>query len=141
MEIQKKEIIVKPKRQKIDDSKNGDYFTFCRNKKCNQPLYKNRSNMDTRYCMECLQKGNMKEYIIIGRVFSEKHGYLATRQKAEIKATDKIQALKLAKQQMKSCNDFEIVEEEDLEHNPHIAQMEKDYYEQEERISDDPQIK
>ena len=44
----------KPKRQKIDDSKNGDYFTFCRNKKCNQPLYKNRSNMDTRYCMECL---------------------------------------------------------------------------------------
>ena len=59
MEIQKKEIIVKPKRQKIDDSKNGDYFTFCRNKKCNQPLYKNRSNMDTRYCMECLQKGNM----------------------------------------------------------------------------------
>ena len=61
MEIQKKEIIVKPKRQKIDDSKNGDYFTFCRNKKCNQPLYKNRSNMDTRYCMECLQKGNMKD--------------------------------------------------------------------------------
>ena len=44
----------KPKRKKIDDSKNGDYFTFCRNKKCNQPLYKNRSNMDTRYCMECL---------------------------------------------------------------------------------------
>ena len=42
---------------------------------------------------------------------------------------------------MKSCNDFEIVEEEDLEYNPHIAQMEKDYYEQEERISDDPQIK
>ena len=54
----------KPKRQKIDDSKNGDYFTFCRNKKCNQPLYKNRSNMDTRYCMECLQKGNMKSKYI-----------------------------------------------------------------------------
>jgi len=44
----------KPKRKKMDDSKNGDYFSFCRNKKCNQPLYKNRSNMDTRYCMECL---------------------------------------------------------------------------------------
>ena len=44
----------KPKRKKIDDSKNGDYFTFCRNKQCNQPLYKNRSNSDTRYCIECL---------------------------------------------------------------------------------------
>jgi len=54
MEIQKKEIIIKPKRKKIDDSKNGDYFTFCRNKQCNQPLYKNRSNSDTRYCIECL---------------------------------------------------------------------------------------
>ena len=43
-----------PKRQKIDDSKNGDYFTFCRNKKCNQPIYKNRSHFDTRYCDECL---------------------------------------------------------------------------------------
>ena len=64
MEIQKKEIIIKPKRKKIDDSKNGDYFTFCRNKQCNQPLYKNRSNMDTRYCMECLQKGNMKSKYI-----------------------------------------------------------------------------
>ena len=58
MEIQKKEIIIKTKRKKIDDSKNGDYFTFCRNKQCNQPLYKNRSNSDTRYCIECLQERN-----------------------------------------------------------------------------------
>ena len=37
----------KPKRKKMDDSKNGDYFLFCRNKKCNQPIYKNRSRFDT----------------------------------------------------------------------------------------------
>ena len=43
----------KPKRKKMDDSKNGDYFLFCRNKKCNQPIYKNRSHFDTRYCDEC----------------------------------------------------------------------------------------
>ena len=60
MKAQKKEIIQKPKRKKIDDSKNGDYFTFCRDKTCNQPLYKNRSSSDTRYCMKCLQRGNMK---------------------------------------------------------------------------------
>ena len=57
METQKKEIIIKPKRKKMDDSKNGDYFNFCRNKKCNEPIYKNRSQFDTRYCDECLQKG------------------------------------------------------------------------------------
>ena len=61
MEIQKKEIIIKPKRKKMDDSKNGDYFLFCRNKKCNQPIYKNRSHFDTRYCDECCQRGNMKD--------------------------------------------------------------------------------
>lgn len=83
----------------------------------------------------------MKEYIIIGRVFSKKHGYLATRHQARVEATNKKEALKLAKEQMSSCNDFEIVEEEDLKYNPHIAQMNKDYYEQEERISDDPPIK
>jgi len=44
----------KPKRKKIDDSKNGDYFILCRDKTCNQPLYKNRSSSDTRYCMKCL---------------------------------------------------------------------------------------
>ena len=60
MEIQKKEIIIKPKKKKMDDSKNGDYFLFCRNKKCNQPIYKNRSHFDTRYCDECCQKGNME---------------------------------------------------------------------------------
>ena len=60
MEIQKKEIIIKPKRKKMDDSKNGDYFLFCRNKKCNQPIYNNRSHFDTRYCDECCQKGNME---------------------------------------------------------------------------------
>ena len=62
MKAQKKEIIQKPKRKKIDDSKNGDYFILCRDKTCNQPLYKNRSSSDTRYCMKCLQRGNMKEY-------------------------------------------------------------------------------
>lgn len=82
-----------------------------------------------------------KEYIIIGRVFSPKYGYLATRQKADIKAKNKTQALKLAKQQMQTCNDFEIVEEKDLEYNPHIDRMNKDYYEQEQRISDDPEIR
>ena len=60
MEIQKKEIIIKPKRKKMDNSKNGDYFLFCRNKKCNQPIYKNRSHFDTRYCDECLQRENMR---------------------------------------------------------------------------------
>ena len=63
MEIQKKEIIIKPKRKKMDDSKNGDYFLFCRNKKCNQPIYKNRSHFDTRYCDECCQKGNMTDKV------------------------------------------------------------------------------
>jgi len=83
----------------------------------------------------------MKNYIVIGRVFSKEHGYLATRHQLEIEAKNKKQALQLAKEQMSSCNDFEIVEEEDLEYNPHIAQMNRDYYEQEERISDDPPIK
>jgi len=53
MQIQKIEI-KEIKKSKIDESKNGDYFSFCRNKKCNTPIYKNRSRFDTRYCDECV---------------------------------------------------------------------------------------
>jgi hypothetical protein len=53
----------------------------------------------------------VKEYIVIGRVFSPQHGYLATRQKSVVQAPNKTQAIKLAKQQMITCNDFEIIKE------------------------------
>ena len=63
--MKKIEEVKKPKRKKMDDSKNGDYFNFCRNKKCNEPIYKNRSQFDTRYCDVCLQEGKMEEYIVV----------------------------------------------------------------------------
>jgi len=53
----------------------------------------------------------LKDYIVIGRVYSPQHGYLATRQRAEVQAPNKTQAIKLAKQQMITCNDFEIIKE------------------------------
>jgi len=49
-----KQIMEDKTKSKIDESKNGDYFSFCRNKKCNTPIYKNRSRFDTRYCDECV---------------------------------------------------------------------------------------
>ncbi len=52
MEIQKKEIIIKPKRKK-DNSKKGDIFLFCRSceKIINNDWY---SDIDKRYCRDCL---------------------------------------------------------------------------------------
>ena len=41
-------------KKKKDNSKNGDVFTNCRDDKCKAPLYKNTSQSDTRYCMDCL---------------------------------------------------------------------------------------
>ena len=41
-------------RKKKDNSKNGDVFTNCRDDRCKAPLYKNTSQSDTRYCMDCL---------------------------------------------------------------------------------------
>ena len=58
-----------------------------------------------------MKQSKVKEYIVIGRVFSPQHGYLATRQKSVVQAPNKTQAIKLAKQQMITCNDFEIIKE------------------------------
>ena len=41
-------------KKKKDNSKNGDVFTNCRDDSCKAPLYKNTSQSDTRYCMDCL---------------------------------------------------------------------------------------
>jgi len=45
---------IKDYKKKKDNSKNGDVFTNCRNDRCKAPLYKNTSQSDTRYCMDCL---------------------------------------------------------------------------------------
>ena len=87
----------------------------------------------------------MKTFIIIGRQFTWKHGYLATRGRWEIEAKNKTAALKQAKLEAResssSCNRFEVQEPEDLEYNAAMRQEERDYWAQEDRISDDPEIR
>ena len=41
-------------KKKKDNSKNGDVVSNCRDDRCKAPLYKNTSQSDTRYCMDCL---------------------------------------------------------------------------------------
>ena len=89
----------------------------------------------------------MKTFIIRGRQFSWKYGYLATSCQREIEAKNKTQAIKIARDQRNQgidftlCNRFEVIEPEDMEYNGAIAQENRDYWAQEDRISDDPEIR
>ena len=53
-----------------------------------------------------------KTYTIIGRVFTKKHGYLASFTRCDYIANNDKDAIKQAKKDinMKTCNDFEIEE-------------------------------
>ena len=84
------------------------------------------------------ERDKMKTFTIVGRVFSRTHGYLATRESRDIEAKNKTAAIKLARPLMSGCNRFEVAETE--EYNPAIAQENRDYWAQEDRISDDPEI-
>jgi len=87
----------------------------------------------------------MKTFIIIGRQFSWKHGYLATREKWEIEAKNKTAALKQAKLEAReghsTCNRFEVQESEDLVYNAEEGQLEREYWDQDPLCEGDPEIK
>ena len=89
----------------------------------------------------------MKTFIIKGRQFSQEHGYLATSCTREIEAKNKTQAIKIARDMKNngtdftSCNRFEVIDEEYLKYQQAIREHERDYWKQEEKISDDPPIK
>ena len=50
-----------------------------------------------------------RTYTIIGRVLSKKHGFLATQNQNDFIAESKKDAILQAKQDMTTCNNFEIV--------------------------------
>jgi hypothetical protein len=87
----------------------------------------------------------MKTFIIIGRQFTWKHGYLATRGRWEIEAKNKTAALKQAKLEARegssSCNRFEVQEPEDLVYSAEEAQLEREYWDQDPLGEGNPEIK
>ena len=93
----------------------------------------------------------MKMFTVIGRVWTRDHGYLATRLSMDFEAKNKTRAIKMARELRNawegfdSCNNFVAYPTDCPEENPlamswEERQMERDYWKQEERYSDDPPI-
>ena len=93
----------------------------------------------------------MKTFTVIGRVWTRDHGYLATRCQMDFEAKNKTRAIKMARElrnagkNFVSCNNFVAFPADCPEENPlamtwEERQMERDYWKQEERYSDDPPI-
>tara|TARA_R100001143_G_scaffold17177_1_gene19180 strand:+ start:108 stop:416 length:309 start_codon:yes stop_codon:yes gene_type:complete len=98
------------------------------------------------------ERDNMKTFTVIGRVWTRDHGYLATRCSRDFEARNKTHAIKMARELRNasegftSCNNFvafptNCPEENPLAMSEEERQNERDYWAQEERISDDPQIR
>ena len=93
----------------------------------------------------------MKMFTVIGRVWTRDRGYLATRLSMDFEAKNKTRAIKMARdlrnagEGFASCNNFVAYPTDCPEENPlamswEERQMERDYWKQEERYSDDPPI-
>ena len=93
----------------------------------------------------------MKTFTVIGRVWTRDHGYLATRLSMNFEAKNKTRAIKMARdlrnagEGFASCNNFVAYPTDCPEDNPLAMswgerEMERDYWKQEERFSDDPPI-
>jgi|TARA_B100000780_G_scaffold92906_1_gene64497 hypothetical protein len=93
----------------------------------------------------------MKTFTVIGRVWTRDHGYLATRLSMNFEAKNKTRAIKMARdlrnagEGFASCNNFVAYPTDCPEDNPlamswEEREMERDYWKQEERFSDDPPI-
>jgi len=93
----------------------------------------------------------MKMFTVIGRVWTRDHGYLATRLSMNFEAKNKTRAIKMARdlrnagEGFASCNNFVAYPTDCPEENPlamswEERQMERDYWKQEERYSEDPPI-
>ena len=93
----------------------------------------------------------MKTFTVIGRVWTRDHGYLATRMSRDFEAKNKTRAIKMARELRNagegftSCNNFVAFPTDCPEDNPLAMswaerEMERDYWKQEERFSEDPPI-
>ena len=93
----------------------------------------------------------MKMFTVIGRVWTRDHGYLATRLSMDFEAKNKTRAIKMARdlryagEGFASCNNFVAYPTDCPEENPLAMswverQMERVYWKQEERYSEDPPI-
>ena len=93
----------------------------------------------------------MRMFTVIGRVWTRDHGYLATRLSMNFEAKNKTRAIKMARELRNagegfaSCNNFVAYPTDCPEENPlamswEERQMERDYWKQEERYSEDPPI-
>ena len=93
----------------------------------------------------------MRMFTVIGRVWTRDHGYLATRLSMDFEAKNKTRAIKIARdlrnagEGFASCNNFVAYPTDCPEENPlamswEERQMERDYWKQEERYSDDPPV-
>ena len=93
----------------------------------------------------------MKTFTVIGRVWTRDHGYLATRCSMDFEAKNKTRAIKMARElrnagkNFVSCNNFVAFPTDCPEENPLAMtwaerEMERDYWKQEERYSDDPPV-
>ena len=95
--------------------------------------------------------GIMKTFTVIGRVWTRGHGYLATRCQMDFEAKNKTRAINMARElrnvgkNFVSCNNFvafdaDCPEDNPLALTPAEREHERDYWAQEARISDDPEI-
>ena len=95
--------------------------------------------------------GIMKTFTVIGRVWTRGHGYLATRCQMDFEAKNKTRAINMARElrnvgkNFVSCNNFvafdaDCPEDNPLAMTPAEREHERDYWAQEARISDDPEI-
>ena len=95
--------------------------------------------------------GIMKTFTVIGRVWTRGHGYLATRCQMDFEAKNKTRAINMARElrnagkNFVSCNNFvafdaDCPEDNPLAMTPAEREYERDYWAQEARISDDPEI-
>ena len=93
----------------------------------------------------------MKTFTVIGRVWTRGHGYLATRCQMDFEAKNKTRAINMARElrnagkNFVSCNNFvafdaDCPEDNPLAMTPAEREHERDYWAQEARISDDPEI-
>ena len=94
---------------------------------------------------------SMKTFTVIGREWTRAHGYLATRCSMDIEAKNKTHAINKARELRNAgegfsgCNNFIAFPTDCPEQNPLAMswverEMERDYWKQEDRYSNDPQI-
>jgi hypothetical protein len=93
----------------------------------------------------------MKTFTVIGRTWTRDHGYLCSRSSMDIEAKNKTQAINKARELRNAGEGFLVAIILLLflliarEQNPLVMswverEMERDYWKQEDRYSDDPQI-